>query len=320
MTVVIFYGLTAQIPQFAGLSPRAIGEALRQIGSDGVFLKELRPDWVDALHSAGLRVYASHGIFVDTADLWQRFPDSRPVTADGEFAPQEDWYRPLRPTHAAIRDLRLAQLEALAADLPLDGIWLDFIRWPARWEKADLRLYDSSFDAETLAQFAEEGGIDLPIGDAKAAARRLLDHHRDEWLDWRCGVIENFVAEAAQRVRYHRPAAQIGLFTIPWTGDDLRRVVGQDLRRLGRQADILSPMVYHRLCGQSTGWIGEVCAWTRAQVDAEIWPVLETLPPPNSYPAAEFADARREAGSSDFILFKLDGLLADKAKQALLHP
>ncbi|MBX3000219.1 MAG: hypothetical protein KF893_16975 [Caldilineaceae bacterium] len=321
--MIIFYGLTAQIPQLAGMSPLEIGQKLREIGGDGVFLKELRADWVDALQSAGLHVYASQTIFVDNADLWQRFPDSLPITADGPPSPQEEWYRPLRPTHGKIRELRLAQLTQLTADLPLDGVWLDFIRWPARWEKSELRLYDSSFDAETLAQFSAERDIDLPNRDPREAARRLLHHHREEWLDWRCGVIESFVAEAVRRIRYHRPAAQIGLFTIPWIGDDLRRVVGQDLGQLGRHVNALSPMVYHRLCGQSIGWVGQVSGWAKAHTDAAIWPVIETLPPPDSYPAAEFAEVLRRArqgGSGDLILFKLDGLLADTAKQSLLHP
>jgi hypothetical protein len=319
----IFYGLTAQIPSLAGMSPLEIAQRLREIGGDGVFLKELQPDWVEALQSAGLRVYASHGIFVDNADFWQRFPDSRPITASGEPAPQQDWYRPLRPTHGEIRELRLNQLETLVTALPLDGIWLDFIRWPARWEKADLRLYDSSFDEDTLARFVEERGIDLPTRDPQEAAAWILDRVLDEWIDWRCQLIERFVVEAVERIRRHRPATQVGLFTIPWIDDNLRRIVGQDLSRLGAHVDVLSPMVYHRLCARSTGWIGEVSGWVMAQTNAAVWPVIETLPPPDSYPAAEFAEVlgqARQGGSGDLILFKLDGLLADRAKQTLLHP
>jgi uncharacterized lipoprotein YddW (UPF0748 family) len=321
--VNIFYGLTAQIPPLAGMSPLEIAQRLRGIGGDGVFLKELQPDWVEALQSAGLRVYASHGIFVDNADLWQRFPDSRPITADGEPAPQQDWYRPVRPTHGEIREMRLGQLETLAADLPLDGIWLDFIRWPARWEKPDLRLYDSSFDEDTLAQFAEDRGIDLPIRDPEEAAAWIPDRVLDEWIDWRCQVIERFVVEAVERIRHHRPTVQFGLFTIPWMNDDLRRIAGQDLGQLGKHVDVLSPMVYHRLCGKSTGWIGEVSGWVMAQTNAAVWPVIETLPPPDSYPAAEFTEVLQQArqqGRGNLILFKLDGLLADAAKQILLHP
>jgi uncharacterized lipoprotein YddW (UPF0748 family) len=329
--VINLYGLTAQITQFAGLSPRAIGETLRQIGGDGVFLKELRADWVEALQSAGLRVYASQGIFVDTADLWQRFPDSRPITADGEPAPQEDWYRPLRPTHREIRALRLEQLETLAANLPLDGIWLDFIRWPARWEKADLRLYDSSFDDDTLAQFAEESQIDLPAGSPAARAQWILSQALPQWIAWRCTVIERFVIDAAEAVRRHRPDAVIGLFTIPWTGNASadqtnmaaanHRIVAQDLTRLGHHVDVISPMVYHRLCGRPVEWIETVARHAAAQTTASLWPVIEAIDPPEAYTAAEFGAALHRAqiaGSGDTIIFKLDGILSDPDKQTII--
>jgi uncharacterized lipoprotein YddW (UPF0748 family) len=320
--MTIFYGLTAQIPSLAGMSPLEIARTLRGIGGDGVFLKEMQLEWVEALQSAGLRVYASHGIFVDNADFWQRLPDSRPITADGEPAPQQDWYRPLRPTHSEIREMRLNQLETLAADLPLDGIWLDFIRWPARWEKPDLYLYDSSFDEDTLAQFAEERGIDLPTCDPQEAAGWILDGVLDEWIGWRCDVIERFVAEAVERIRRRRPAAQVGLFTIPWIDDNLRRIVGQDLSQLGAHVDVLSPMVYHRLCGQSLAWIERVSHHAAAQTATHIWPVIEAIDSPEIYTAAEFGAAlhlARAAGSGETIIFKLDGILSDLDKQTIMN-
>jgi hypothetical protein len=324
----IAYGLTDKIPDFAGLSPEAIGRRLRRMGCDGVFLKVLTPEWVAGLQEAGLLVYASQGIFIDNDDLWQRFSGSRPIKADGDLAPVEEWYRPLRPTDRRVWDLRLQALDQLAQKLPLDGIWLDFIRWPARWEKPDLHLYDSSFDPETLAQFQEETGINLPTVEPAGAAAWILDRALDAWVDWRCKVIERFVAEAAALVRAHRPQATIGIFTIPWTGnvetdntgiaDANHRIVGQDLKRLSRHADVISPMVYHRLCGHSPAWVGAVSQWSVAQSGATVWPVIEAIDPPEQYPADEYAQAltvATEAGSGSVIVFKLEGLLADEKKQ-----
>jgi uncharacterized lipoprotein YddW (UPF0748 family) len=324
----IAYGLTDKIPDFAGLSPEEIGRRLRQMGCDGVFLKVLTREWVAGLQGTGLQVYASQGIFIDNDDLWQRFPGSRPIKADGDLAPVEEWYRPLRPTDRRVWDLRLQALDQLAQELPLDGVWLDFIRWPARWEKPELHLYDSSFDQETLAQFQEETGLSLPTVEPADAAAWILEWTLEAWIDWRCKVIERFVAEAAVLVHAHRPQARIGIFTIPWTGsvetdntgivDANHRIVGQDLKRLSRHADVISPMVYHRLCGHSPEWVGAVTQWSVAQSGVTVWPVIEAIDPPEQYPADEYAQAltaATEAGSGSVIIFKLEGLLMDPAKQ-----
>lgn len=328
--MVIVYGLTNEIPELAGLSPGQIGDRLRQIGCDGVFLKHLQPDWIVPLQDAGLRVYASAGIFVDNAHLWQRFPESRPITDQGMPAPVEEWYRPLRPTHQEIWQLRLSQVAALA-ELPLDGVWLDFIRWPARWEKARPQLYDSSFDRETLDQFRQETQVEVPHGDAAQSAAWIVDNALEHWVTWRCLVIERFVTAARACIRDRRPGAMLGLFTIPWRGDAAgdgtgiadagRRIVGQDLQRLGRQADVLSPMVYHRLCGRGSNWVSQVCLTAAQQSAAAIWPVVEAIDGPDQYPADEFAAVLQEAEqvSGHTIVFKLEGLLADPAKQAALR-
>ena len=44
----------------------------------------------------------------------------------------------------------------------LDGVWLDFIRWPCHWEVPEPALPRTSFDAATVARFARDAGIDLP--------------------------------------------------------------------------------------------------------------------------------------------------------------
>lgn len=332
----IGYGLHDQLAPFAGLHPAQIGEQLRAMGWDGVFLKTLTPEWVTGLQAAGLRVFASFGVFVDNnADLWQRWPESRPITDEGTPAPVQEWYRPLLPSHPEVRAHRLEQFEALVASLPLDGVWLDFIRWPARWEQAQPRLYHSSFDALTLAQFQRETGVALPakiaLDQPRQAAEWILQHAAEAWFAWRCRQIETFVAAAAARLRAHRPAARLGLFTVPWTGTALDqldvaqapiRIVGQDPVGLGRHADVLSPMVYHRLCSRPVAWIGQVARHLQAEIDTNggntaVWPVVEAIEAPEQYTAAEFIDAHnsaRAAAASGVIVFKLDGVLRDPVK------
>ena len=169
---LIGYGLTNDLPTFAGQNADEIGRRLSDAGVDGVFLKHHDRAWCEALKASGLKVYGSHTIFMDNDNRWQEIAGCRPITNSGDPAPVQDWYRPLLPTSMPVRELRLAQLSDLLADLSLDGVWLDFIRWPARWESGEPKLYHSSFDPMTLSQFQTETGIVLPAtcADATAAA------------------------------------------------------------------------------------------------------------------------------------------------------
>ncbi|MBI1294064.1 hypothetical protein GC175_03780 [bacterium] len=329
----ILYGLTDRIAAWQGRSAAEVADAVRGIGGDGVFLKHFDLAWIEALQRVGVRVFLSHAIFVDreSEELWQRWPDSRPITATGAPAPQEDWYRPLRPTHNDVRSHRLAQLTQLVTDHPVDGVWLDFIRWPARWEKTELTLYDSSFDDDSLAQFGKETHTDVPAGAPAIRARWIFEHVLPQWIEWRGSVIERFVIDAAEIVRRHRPSAKIGLFTIPWIGiaaedntvihDANHRIVAQNLARLGRHVDVISPMVYHRLCRRSVTWVEQVARYAVNTGSAAVWPVIEAIDPPEHYSAAEFANVfhmAQRTGSGEVIIFKLDGVLSDPHKQTTI--
>lgn len=350
----VVYGVDGKLPGWEALPAGEVGERLREMGCDAVFLKQLEPEWVEALHGAGLRVYASFGVFIDNSPLddtplWERWPESRPTTAAGAPAPQQEWYRPLLPSHPRVRAHRLVQLEALVAALPLDGVWLDFIRWPGRWEAPQPLLYHSSFDPITLRQFQRDTDVALPesveAAGATARAEWIQAEAADTWFAWRCQQIAAFVAAARAVLRRRRPGARLGLFTVPWMGtmqmgtqpdapavDDAHiRIWGQDPALLSQYADVLSPMVYHRLCGQPTPWVRNVTEQV-AQATKEasalknwakngnirVWPVVEAIEPPDSYAANEFEQACRGALAAEdgLIVFKAAGLLQDAAKVA----
>ncbi len=322
MTLRITYGFRSDLLAFAGLSPEEAGERLRALGCDGVFMHEPGRAWVDGLHAAGLRVYAELSVFSGQG-VWERFPGSRPITDDGTPAPREEWYEPAIPTLPELRAHRLRELETLIQSAPLDGLWLDFIRWPARWERPQPRLYHSSFDPVTLAQFQADTGVRLPAeatGPAEAA-RWILSHTAESWFAWRYQQIVSFVAEARARLRQHLPQAILGVFTVPWTDADFDgafiRIIGQDPALLAPYVDIFSPMVYHRMCGRDPGWTGVVTRWVQERSHRAVWPIVEAVASAEDYPAAEFAAACRaaqDASGEGVLVFTLEGLLQDPAR------
>ena len=295
----IVYGLTSDLPQYAGCSPLAIGRQLRDDGHDGVFLKEPTPERVAALQQAGLKVYASQPVFLASEALWRHYPGSRPLTASGVPAAIEGWYHPALPTSDSFRAFRLQQFTQLVTRLPLDGVWLDFIRWPARWERPSPQRYHSSFDPGTLQQFQQDTHITIPVTvqDAQPAAQWILNHATQEWFAWRCRQIISFVTEARKILSRSNPSVLLGIFTVPWiphhTRNDIKnaqsQIVGQDVGLLSQIADVISPMVYHRLTDHPPTWVKEVVDWHTQAANCAVWPVVEALAEPEHfYPAVEF--------------------------------
>jgi len=175
----------------------------------------------------------------------------------------------------------LAALENLLTAHELDGVWLDFIHWPGRWEKPKSRLYPTSFDAGTLNRFRADTGISAPPDE-------LLATWAQEWQAWHCEQITDWVAQAAALVRLVAPGTTLGLFSVPWQEAVLVRVMGQDLLALAAHVDVFSPMVYHRMCGRPVEWSTGVAGEVAAKTGRPVWPIIQAVDEPDTLPDDEF--------------------------------
>jgi hypothetical protein len=312
------YGFSPTLAPFVEQPPDDQVAQLRSWGADAVFGGYQEPAFVAAAHAAGMKVYAEFGCFAG-ADLWEQYPASRPVTDDGQLLEPQDWYCGINPSVPAVREDRLAALERLVGEYPIDGVWLDFIRWPCRWESPDPVLPHTSFDEATLARFQRDTGISIAGPDVAGIARKLLDRHADVWIRWRCAQVTSWVARARVLVKRLRPAALLGLFLVPWRLADydgaILRIVGQDSRALGKHVDVLSPMVYHRMCGQSTAWIHAVTEEVGRMGGKPVWPIVQSVDQPEPLPAGDYGRALDIAlespASAGVIVFTLEGALED---------
>jgi hypothetical protein len=180
-----------------------------------------------------------------------------------------------------------------------------------------------------LQQFQQDTHITLPVTvqETQQAAQWILNHAAPAWFAWRCRQITAIVAEARKILSRNNPSALLGIFTVPWiphhTPDDIKnaqvQIVGQDVDHLSKIADIISPMVYHRLTGHRLTWVKEVVDWHMQAANCAVWPVIEALAEPEHvYPAVEFEQVCQLANrplTGGLILFNLAGLLADAHKQ-----
>ena len=92
---------------------------------------------LDSTHKARLRFFASVACFSDHASNF-RFLNQRrelwPVLENGKGRPQMEWYVGMSPTDRRRRAEALAEIKSIARTYPVDGIFLDFARWPLHWE------------------------------------------------------------------------------------------------------------------------------------------------------------------------------------------
>jgi len=315
------YGFSPKLAPFVGKTPAEQVAVLQSWGNTVVFGGYQNPAFVDAVHEAGLKIYAEYGCFVGE-NWWTKVPDSRPITDEGEPLEADDWYHGVNPTTPQVRQERLEGLEKLVTQHAIDGVWLDFIRWPCHWKSPDPPLPRTSFDPYTLALFSRNKGIDLPTGDAVTVARTVLDHFEDEWTSWRCEQITSWAAEAKAVLKRLRPDAILGLFGVPWRLADhdgaILKIVGQDYRALGEHVDVFSPMVYHLICGRPPSWIGEVIEEVHNLTSKPVWPIIQSVDQPLAHLSAEeyghaLDVALRNPASEGVLVFQMESAL-DEAK------
>ena len=323
MKTKALYGFSPELAPFKKQTPAEQVALLQSWGNTAIFGGYEDPGFVAAAHAAGMRVYAEISLFVHEK-WWKESPASRPITHDGQPLEPEEWYYGVNPSTPTVRHRLLEQLESLLTKHALDGVWLDFIRWPCHWESPAPVLPRTSYDALTLNRFREDTGLDIPTDDPARAVQMLLSRYETEWTAWRCDQITFWVAEARAVLKRVRPDAVLGLFGVPWRLSDFEgailNVIGQDYGALGRYVDVFSPMVYHVMCGRTVAWIGQVTGEISALSGKPVWPIIQSVDEPAPLSADEYGaalDVALQHPASDGVLvFTLKGALA-KAKLAV---
>jgi len=127
------YGYSPDLAFLRGASVATQADRLAALGAAIVFGGDDDPTLAEALRARGIRVMAEFTCFAGPS-WWARHPDSRPVLPDGAPLDAVDGYYGVNPAHAGVREELLTRLRELVRSRPLDGLWLDFIRWPCHWE------------------------------------------------------------------------------------------------------------------------------------------------------------------------------------------
>lgn len=223
--------------------------------------------WVEALRKHGFRVIQTSTVFFDPPSL-ERFPDARPIDADGRVQVPFDWYSGICPTHEGHLAEKVAKLRRVVAELQPSALFLQFFRYPGFWENwtwsPDYVFSNGDrfcFCDRCRSAFAQSLGIALPVGDIATQASDILANHAEAWTDWRCRRIAEVVARIRSTVIAEQPQMSIMLNTLPFPASDFagqnvrREYAAQDLGLLAPHVERFELMTYLQILNRPVSWI-----------------------------------------------------------------
>lgn len=310
------------------LTPKKL-EAGQSLGLNTFFLsnKNLEEKTLKVLEEKGFKIFVEVGIF-SGEDWWKKYPDSRPVDFRGRLVEKENGYTGVCPCHFGVREERLKEIKELLG-LDIDGVWLDFIRYPGRWEVKQPKLYQSCFCANCLFSFADFLKAEIPRGKIEKKADWILKNHLSDWTLFKCQQVGSFVKETRELIKADKKKIWLGIFAVPWREKDFRgaitKILGQDFRALAEWVDVFSPMVYHRMVGKKVSWISDQVDYFSQKTKKKVLPIVQVTDFPESLEdklsAEELKEGINQASkdpSLGFILFTLDHLLGS-GKEKLIN-
>jgi len=129
------------------------------------------------------------------------------------------WYNNLNPCYPEVRRYLVDVMREVVAGYPIDGLHLDYIRFPNEWNKSygpGKKVPDYPRDPRTLALFKRETGA-TPDG-----APGL-------WREWRTDKITQIVVDARKMTRQVKPGVKLSA-AVGVREDVARRTHFQDAR------------------------------------------------------------------------------------------
>ncbi len=235
-------------------------------------------------NAAGRRVFLTLNAF-GGSEGWKQFPDARPVLADGQYL--DPALGGMCPTHEGWRrsrfDLLTSWLEKYQGNSGIAGVWLDFIRYPGRWEQEKPDIPDTCYCPRCLGKFQTDSGVRI-ADEAKTVAEKaawIHDNARLPWMLWKKEQISSFAREAKWLIGQFPGDRRIlfGAFLVPWRKSDhdgaLSFHLAQDAKLLAASIDVFSPMVYHRMVQRPIAWVAEITDYFAEISGREIWPIIQ---------------------------------------------
>ncbi|MCK0115954.1 family 10 glycosylhydrolase [Isoptericola sp. S6320L] len=200
-------GITAQRPEMAGFDPLAVW--ISEAHDRGI---ELHP-WIHTFFVGSEGATGGPGPILDVYPEWAAV-EREDVGADRPMpSSQEPGYYFVDASHPEPRAYVASVLEEILTGYPVDGLHLDYIRYPVSepWETAGYSYSDYS-----RAAFAEEAGVD-PYTLTPA------DPAWETWTAWREANVTSFVSEVRSMQQEVAPEVPVSAAVFPDPSDGLAK-------------------------------------------------------------------------------------------------
>ena len=267
-----------------------------------------------AAHEEGLVFQRWIWVLNRNGDTWAReeHPEWFTVSRNGESSldhpPYVDYYRWVCPRRAPVREYLRGVVREVALTPGVDGVHLDYIRYPdvilpvALWstyglvQDTELPEFDFCYCDVCRSTFADQTGVD-PL--------ELPDPASDiAWREFRWESVTLAVEAIADAVHAEGNTVTAAVFPTPSVA-----------RRLVRQAwetwplDAVFPMIYHSFYEEPVSWVGRATT-DGVEALAGRRPLYSGLYLPSLTPEklAEAVALSRDAGAAGVALFEAGGL------------
>jgi len=182
---------------------------------------------------------------------------------------KDEWVNFACPSNEEYRKLKLKELKNIIKKYNPDGISIDFIRYFVYWEKIGPGekidpLKNTCFCDKSINKFEKTKGIRLPenLITTKEKAKWILKHHKNEWVEWKTEVIASMVKEITNLAKKLKPDIMFNIHIIPWREKDynnaIRVIAGQDISKLSKYVNYVSPMCYWYMLKRKPQWVSSV--------------------------------------------------------------
>ena len=309
------------------------GYSFDSLGMNAVFVRSisLNREFYDNAREQGCKVFVEFPTLIGRNYL-QDHPEAWPINEKGEQSPPADWFMGICPTDPGFIEYRSAQLKDILNEFDVDGIFLDYLHWHAQFETSDPILPQTCFCDRCTGLFGESTGITLQHDDIPAKAEWILSRNETEWRKWRNGILNGWVDKMGHIVKNIRPDALLGVYYCSWYPEDhnsaLYNILGIDVGELAMRADVLSPMLFHKMKERPVRWVGEYVEWLGDLTgDGQngtplIWPIVQAHNAPGIVSPEEFRQVMLEGSkppSTGIMMFSDQSLLQDKEKTEVMR-
>ncbi|AFY83221.1 glycoside hydrolase family 10 protein [Oscillatoria acuminata] len=181
-------------------------------------------------------------------------PDWAGYTNEGQMIPRGQTKPFLDPANPEVRRYLLNLLEEIATRYDVDGVQLDYIRYPFQDPSAE-RSY--GYGKVARQEFQNLTGVD-PM-TISPSDRDLWQ----QWTDFRVRQVDSFVSDASQLLRSLRSDLILSVAVFPLNPHDRRNRIQQNWEEWARrgEVDLIVPMTYamdtNRLQQLTQPWINQ---------------------------------------------------------------